>query len=285
MARVRCAAALLAALAFCGPAAARSGAAPTRLHGFILRVDEPVVHTFSRTPSFGWNPVAGARSYEFELSTSSRFTPNAIIWSADGLKTPAVSVPLSLPWISGQPYSLYAHVRAVTRRGSGPWSQPFGFNMRWTAVPAPLGPSYPGLLRWTQVPGADGYSVWLVDARKVFSTRVNMADEREYYTFHQDPSWTGTVHWRVRAERFLYGDTANGMPRVTYGPWSPVYTSTNPPMTGGPLTPLLTRSNVVSDATQTRDHERMPAFLFGGNTGLNGTPYELYRVVVSTDQD
>src|SRR5262249_43129619 len=67
--------------------------------------------------------------------------------------------------------------------------------------------------------------------------------------------------------------------------WSPVYTSTNPPMAGGPLTPLLTRSNVVSDATQTRDHERMPAFLFGGNAGLDGTPYELYRVVVSTDQD
>ncbi len=157
--------------------------------------------------------------------------------------------------------------------------------MRWTAVPTPLGPNYPGLLRWTRVPGASGYSVWLVDARKRFSTRVNMADEREYYTFHQDPSWSGVVHWRVRAERALYGETANGIPSVSYGPWSPVYTSYNPPLTAGPLAPSLTRSNVVSDASQTRDHEVMPAFLFSGTTGLDGNPYELYRVVVSTDQD
>jgi hypothetical protein len=286
MARVRCAAALLAALVFCGAAGARAtGTAPTGLHGFVLRADEPVAHTFSRTPSFGWNPVRGARSYEFELSTSSRFTPNGTVWSADGLKTPAVAVPISLPWITGQPYSLYAHVRAVTNRGAGPWSASFGFNMRWTAVPTPLGPSYPGLLRWTRVPGASGYSVWLVDARKRFSTHVNMADEREYYTFHQDPSWSGVVHWRVRAERLLYGETANGIPTVSYGPWSPVYTSYNPPVSGGPLTPSMTRTDVVSDASHTRDHEVMPAFLFSGNAALNGTPYELYRVVVATDED
>ena len=286
MARVRCAAALLAALVFCGAAGARAtGTAPTGLHGFVLRADEPIAHTFSRTPSFGWNPVRGARNYEFELSTSSRFTPNGVVWSADRLKTPAVAVPISLPWITGRPYSLYAHVRAVTSRGLGPWSAPFGFNMRWTAVPTPLGPSYPGLLRWTKVPGASSYSIWLVDAGKRFTTRLNMADEREYYTFHQDPSWTGVVHWRVRAERLLYGETANGIPTASYGPWSPVYTSHNPPVTGGPLKASLTRSEVVSDASQTRDHEVMPGFLFSGNAALNGAPYELYRVVVSTDQD
>ncbi|MGB2873955.1 MAG: hypothetical protein WBB76_00605 [Gaiellaceae bacterium] len=286
MARVRCAAALLAALALCGSAGARNtAAAPQGLHGFVLRADEPIVHTFARTPSFGWSPVAGARAYQFELATSKRFSDSGIIWSAKGLTSPAVSVPISLPWMSGQPYSLYAHARAITQKGPGPWSAAFGFNMRWPAIPTPLTPSYPGLLRWNPVPGASGYMVWLVDTGKWFTTRTNMADEREYYTFHQGASWTGVVHWRVRATRWLYGKTANGIPSVSYGPWSPVYTSTNPPFATGPLTAQATVSNVVSDAATPRVHGVMPAFLYSGNTSIWGTTHEFYRVEVFTDQD
>jgi len=251
----------------------------------MLRADEPVVHTFARTPSFGWSPVKGARKYQFELATSRSFNDNAIVWSAGNLKIPAVSVPISLPWMTGQPYSLYAHVRAITRSGAGRWSTPFGFNMRWTTVPAPLGPSYPGLLRWSAVPGASGYTVWLVDADKQFNTRTNMADEREYYSFHQDSTWTGTVHWRVRAMRLLYGNADNGIPSVSYGPWSPIYTSTNPPFTTGPLTLSSTISKVVSDKSHVRAHEVMPGFLYSGDTSIWGTDEELYRVEVFSDED
>jgi len=295
MARVRCSAALLAALALCGSAGARVSApsasrTPQQIHAFLLRADEPVVHTFSRTPSFAWSPVRGAGSYEIELATSQSFSDNSIVWSGAKLKTPAVAIPISLPWITGQPYSLYAHVRAWTKGSAGPWSTPFGFNMRWTAVPVPLGPSYPGLLRWTAVPGASAYSVWIQDPAdptktKLFWTRANMADEREFYTFHQDPSWTGTVIWRVRAERQLVGATENGLPAVSYGPWSHVYTSVNPAFATGLLRPLSTVSSVVSDAGHTRAHEVMPAFIFSGDTSLYGTTNQLYRVEVFTDQD
>ena len=285
MARVRCGVVLLVALVVCGSAQARVGAAPKGLHGFTLRADEAVVHTFARTPSFGWSPVRGARTYQFELATSRSFNDNAIIWSANGLKIPAVSVPISLPWMTGQPYSLYAHVRAVTSRGAGKWSTPFGFNMRWTTVPAPLTPSYPGLLRWSAVPGASGYTVWLIDADKQFTTRTNMADEREYYTFHQDPSWTGTVSWRVRAMRQLSGNPDNGIPTVSYGPWSPIYTSTNPAFATGPLAVQQTVSKVISDAAHVRAHEVMPAFVYSGDTSIWGNPYTLYRVEVFTDED
>jgi len=286
MARVRCAAALLAALVLCGAAEARRNTqAPTGLHAFVLRADEPVVHTFSRTPSFGWSPVRGAVGYQFELATSERFSDSGMVWSTKGLKSPAVAVPVSLPWMTGHPYSLYAHVRAITRKGAGPWSAPFGFNMRWPAVPTPLSPTYPGLLRWTPVPGASGYMIWLVDTGKWFTTRANMADEREYYTFHQDPSWTGVVHWRVRATRWLYGQTDNGIPSVSYGPWSPVYTSYNPTFATGALTADATVSSVVSNASHTRNHEIMPAFTYHGNTSIWGTTHELYRVVVFTDED
>ena len=30
---------------------------------------------------------------------------------------------------------------------------------------------------------------------------TNVADEREFYTFHQAASWLSTVHWRIRAVR------------------------------------------------------------------------------------
>jgi len=168
MACARLAAAFAAALAVALPAASAHAAgppaAPQNLHAFDLRADAAVTHTFARTPSFAWNPVTGAKSYEFELSTSRRFSDNGMVWSGKGIKSPATALPLTLPWITGSPYSLYGHVRAYTSKGVTAWSAPFGFNMRWPAVPTPLSPSYPGLLRWSTVPGASGYMVWLVDA-------------------------------------------------------------------------------------------------------------------------
>jgi len=278
-------------LALCGAAGARAAnKPPTGLHAFLLRSNEPVTHTFSRTPSFGWNPVPGARRYQFELATGPTFSDNSIVWSTKNAPAPTVAVPISLPWITGQPFSLYAHVRAVTRHGPSRWSAPFGFNMRWPAVPAPIRPDRPGLIRWTPVPGANGYSVWMQDpskpnTSKIFTTRLNMADEREYYTFHQDPAYSGVVHWRVRPVRWLYGETENGLPSVSYGPWSPIYSSYNPPFATGPLTDVATVSNVVSDATHTRQHEVMPAFVYRGNTSIWNTTQELYRVEVFTDED
>src|SRR3954452_17607893 len=155
--------ATLAVVAPAGSAPAATAAAPKSLHGFTLRADEALTHTFARTPAFAWNPVPGAVTYEFELATSKSFSDSGTIWSTKGLKTPAVAVPISLPWITGNPYSLYAHVRAITGRGAGPWSVPFGFTMRWVSAPTPL-PASPGLLRWSTVSGANGYEVWMLDA-------------------------------------------------------------------------------------------------------------------------
>ena len=118
MACARLAAAVAAALAVALPTAVAHAAAPQNLHAFTFRTDEAVTHTFARTPSFAWNPVRGAKSYDFELATSRNFSDNGIVWSTSGIKSPAAALSLSLPWITGNPYSLYAHVRAVTRRGS-----------------------------------------------------------------------------------------------------------------------------------------------------------------------
>jgi hypothetical protein len=287
----RLAAVLVSALVLVAPAAARKVVPhsqklpPGNLKAFLLRADDPAGHTFSRTPSFAWNPVPGALRYEFELASSKRFSDNGMIYSNAALKSPVASIPISLPWSTGDSYSLFAHVRAITKNGATPWSAPYGFTMRWPTVPQPLAPSYPGLIRWTPVSGANAYIVWFPDANKWFTTLTNVADEREFYTFHQDPTWTSSVRWRVRAVRWLYGQPDNGIPPVSYGPWSPVYTAYNPPFATGPLTLGGTVSDVISTPQAPQAHALMPGFVFSGNQGIFGQTEELYHVYVFTDQD
>jgi hypothetical protein len=285
---------LLALLLVSGAGAATraqssSIAAPKNLHGFLLRANEPSQDTFTRTPSFAWQPVVGANRYEFQLATARTFASGALL-ARKTTRAPALSLAIALPWITGTPYSLYARVRGLAPNGSpSAWSALFGFNMRWTSLPTPLDGA-PGLIRWTPVDGATAYQVWYLEPNKIFKSQTTVADEREYYTFHQDATWSGNVHWRIRAVRALYGvDVANkarnGLPETSYGPWSPVYTSTNTTFTHGALSGVETISDSVSTASTPTAHHVMPAFSYSGDTGLDGTPTELYRVYVATDSD
>jgi hypothetical protein len=274
-------------------AATHTAAAPNNLRGFLLRPDEPSTHVYARTPAFAWAPVHGARCYQFELGTSKTFTENSLIWSnvpyvvghhSSCPTVPALSIDTALPWFTGVPYALYAHVRAITQNGTTKWSAPFGFNVRWDSVPKPAA-SQPGLVRWSPVEGATGYQVWYTDTlNPPFSTSTNVADEREYYTFHNDPTWTASVHWRVRAVRQVFGTIPNGLPAVSYGPWSPVYTATNPAVAGGPVSLRMAVSDKVSDAKKQSAHELMPAFTYAG-TSVAGRDYSLFRIYAATDRD
>jgi len=221
--------------------AAHAASAPGDLHAFLLRANEPAaaIPTFSRTPSFSWNPVKGARRYEFQLSTSRNFTENAIVWESDSLFSPVTDVPLTLPWITGNPYSLFARVRAHVQGDATAWSSRYGFRIK--SPPAPLSLSSganpkPGMVRWTPVDGATGYEVaFLYDLAngksKKIKTATTAADLREYYTFANNLSAWGGDHipWRVRAMRRLAGKAQNHLPAVSYGPWSPTFTTDEPP--------------------------------------------------------
>jgi hypothetical protein len=200
------------------------------------------------------------------------------------IKIPAVSPNVTLPWFTGKPYALYAHVRAVTTHGSTRWSRPFGFNMRWEDAPVPQ-PARPGLVRWRPIEGATAYDVWYPDIRRSFRTRTNVADERELYTFHDDPDWWSTVRWRVRAVREVLGSIPNGLPAVSYGPWSPVYAATNPDLSRGKIELRQATSDVVTNQWTDAAHQLMPAFTFTGNQDLSGREWPLFRVYVSTDRD
>jgi hypothetical protein len=308
MVGLRLAVVCLAALAFAPSTFAHPSAAakpPYDLRAFLLRPGDLTQRDFPRTPAFAWYPVRGATHYEFQLSSGPRFRDGDIVWSNESIKGPAVSIPVALPWKTGSPFAFYARVRAITPTVSGPWSASYGFNMRWADVPqncaaaedATWGcpknaPPITGLLRWSLVEGATAYHVWFLDAGqvagtgKVIATRTNAADEREFYAFHQFNPWMTTVRWRVRAVRAVYGTLQNGLPAVSYGPWSPVYTTTNPAFTGGPMTLNSSISDVFTSATDKKlPHSLTPGFSFSGNSGLNGTAGELYRVYVASDSD
>jgi len=171
----------------------------------------------------------------------------------------------------------------------GSWSAAFGFDVTAPAPPAPL-PAPAGVLRWTPVAGAVGYDIWLIDTgNPPVTTKTNVLDEREFYTFHQASKWTGAVRWRIRAIRGDVGTSAakrlNGLPASQVGAWSPVYSSTNTAPEGGPITLGSTISDVVSDGTPGAPaHRLMPAFTWTGNQSLSGTVAELYRVYVFTDR-
>jgi hypothetical protein len=282
----------IAGTTFAG-AANRSSTSPKNLRAFLLRVDEPVAHVFPRTPAFAWAPVRGARCYQFEIGTSKSFTENSLIWSnvpyvsghhSSCPSVPAISIDTALPWFTGAPYALYAHVRALTQSGTTKWSAPFGFNVRWTSVPKPMA-SQPGLVRWTPVEGATRSQVWYQDTgTPLITTNTNVADEREYYTFHGDPTYTASVRWRVRAVRQLFGSIPNGLPAVSYGPWSPVYTATNPAVTATPLALRSAVSDTVTSGSKASAHELMPGLTWSGTT-IGDRQYSLFRPYAFTDED
>jgi hypothetical protein len=266
----------------------RPPAHPEGLRPFLVRVSEPASHSFARTPSFAWQPVRNAALYEFELATSPAFNDGSMIWSSDTLRAPAVSIPVSLPWMTGRPHALWAHVRAISPAGAASdWSEAFGFNTSWKTRPTKLpGAELPGLLQWSLVDGASAYDVWFVDAGKVIRTRTNAADEREYYAFHPTSPWPDVVRWRVRAVRKSYGTLANRLPSVSYGPWSAEFVSRNPAIADGPIMPVSALSDVTSSgADEPAPHRLTPGFTFTGNRALSGKRVELYRLYVFSDEE
>jgi hypothetical protein len=275
-----------------------AGGAPTGLHAFLLQPDEAPQPYYPRTPSFAWTPVAArGGTYDFELATSRTFDDSAVLFSYRKLRIPAVAIAHQLPWMTGAPDALWAHVRWESANGKRvtPWSTPFGFNMRWTDNDYPQQlPAPEGLIRWKPIEGATRYEVLYPDMNgaKSFQTTTNVADEREWFTFHNALAWSvwSRVHWRVRAIRYIDDKDLlrNGLPRASYGPWSATFTTVNPPQSLGTLTPTATVSDTWDKRGQPgHAHELTPGFAWApsapvvGDIGPVGS--SLYRVYVFTD--
>jgi len=271
---------------------------PGDLRAFLLRADEPVAHQYARTPAFTWAPVSQQGGhYQFELSTSPQFDDGSLVYKDNHVPVPVATVPRELPWMTGDPYALWAHVRWISSDATRAtrWSKPFGFNMQWgaTDVPRQL-PAPVGLIRWAPIDGATEYQVLYLDLHplKEFETTTNVADEREYFTFHSALGYGTAIHWRVRAVRDVasLGAPSNGLPAVSYGPWSPIFTTTNPAQNAGTVAP----SDIVADRWQkapgkAQAFDLTPAFAWQPSVpvitdGIDpGSP--LYRVYIATDRN
>lgn len=240
----------------------------------------PVTMSFTKAkdPS---SPGAGGDGASGEETIKVKIAP---------IRIPALSINLTLPWFTGKaPYALYAHVRSVTTEGASSWSTSYRFDMRWENEPVPLA-SRPGLIRWTPVDGATGYEVWYGGhgpsswLNKIVQTQTNVADQRDVYTFHPDEGWWRTVEWRVRAMRVVVGALPNGLPAVSYGPWSQRYTASNPAWTSGRIRLGAALSDELSNGLAP-PHQLMPALTWSGDQALDGRELRLFRAYVFSDKD
>lgn len=261
---------------------------PTGLHGFVGRTNEavPADHSYTDMPAFAWNPVRGAAGYEIQLATSRTFTDSTMLTDDSSVQAPVTSLQVQVPWMTGVPYALWVRVRATVGSHVTRWSAPWGFNTSWQTVPTQL-TAPRGLVRWNPVQGATGYEVWFTDIGVRIRTLTNVADEREYWTLH--PALARNVHWRVRALRYV-ANTAlpNKIPVITYGPYSPTYTSTNDTsLSNSPLvgTDAISDYDTKTDVSPKRANALTPAFAWSGTTvhGLRSNQ-NLWRVYVFSDK-
>lgn len=256
---------------------------PSALHAFVLRADEPVQpnHTYAEMPAFVWHAVPHATRYELELADNPTFSDVSVLYTDSHIAAPVASIQTQLPWMSGNPYALWVHVRAFVGNAPTTWSKPFGFNMAWQNVPEQL-PAAPGLIRWTPVEGATAYQVWFTNIGRSFMTFTNVADEREYWTLH--PSLASTIRWRVRAVRTTANPSLpSGIAITPYGPWSDPFTTLNDTkIVAGPLSNGIATSDIQSSGP----HALMPGFAWHGTNGKGPEAIgdQLWRVYVFSDR-
>ena len=265
-------------------------AAPSGLHAFVYRADEPVKadHTYALMPAFAWDAVRGASNYELQLATSKAFNDATLLYQ-ETVTAPVASIQKQVPWMTGRPYALWVRARVVKDRRTSAWSRPFGFNTAWQEVPEQRA-APDGLIRWSPVEGATAYEVWFTGVptgyQTHFTTLTNVADEREFWTFH--PHDAATIRWRVRAVRLVQtGSLPNGIEVVSHGPYSPEFlTKTTAAIAGSRIKPVAAVSDVESTASQARAHQLTPGFAWTGTVDAlgHGTGVKLWRVYVFTDK-
>ena len=211
---------------------------------------------FSRTPAFAWAPVRGATRYEFELSTSKRFrADNGLVWSS---KTPddarrRRSDLASVDHRRRRCTGMFARVAAARSRRGAPQAVQHalavGVPMQLPTSPASsAGSRSPGYVHW--------HDVWF-GASALHQSVVRRSPRQDRLDDHErrrparvlraSRAGTSVRVARPRPPR-LYGSTTNGLPAVSYGPWSAEYDSER---AGDARRPALVQpgGDAVSDAS------------------------------------
>ncbi len=152
-------------------------------------------------PAFAWQPVAGADTYEFELSADPGFNSDIVhVTTKNTRATSKVVVPNG---------NYYWRARGINADGAlGAWSPTRHLSMAWTAKPsllAPAGgatlvyPNDPVRLAWSEVPGATKYLVRLATDPALGSVVWTTGPQETAATTYTQsaPLPTGTYYWGV----------------------------------------------------------------------------------------
>ena len=268
----------------------RARRADRRCSAFLLRADEPPADRFPRTPSFAWTPYAGAAQLRLRARDEQdvRRERDRLVDHVAHDAARRCRRSRSRSRCRGSPATRTRSTRTsarTPRRGVTPLERAVRLQHALDErCPSSYRRRSPGLVRWKPVEGATSYEVWFVDAGKVITTTTNVADEREYYTFHHDPPGPAVVQLaRPRRPAALRLGCRTGC-RPSYGPWSPSTSSVNPPASRPGRSP----ARDASDTTSRRDDApRRTASRPGSSsrhTATTGSPAALFRVYVATDR-
>ena len=199
--------------------------------------------TYSRTPSFTWQPGQRCTGghYQFQIATSQSFQDATLVFKDMNVAQPAETVPRQLPWMTGEPYALWARVRWISNeRPSGDAVEqavrvqhPVGRQTRFrSSFPRPRGSSagrrstarpptrccIPTSMPAAVVPDHD--------ERRRRARVLHLPQRARIRRRSTGASARSATSGSSRARR-------NGLPAVSYGPWSPVFTTVNTPQTTG----------------------------------------------------
>jgi hypothetical protein len=159
-------------------------------------------------PAFAWAPVAGAETYDFQLSADRNFN-SPVLGRGEGsfsTRNTRATVKKTLP--NG---TYWWRVRAVSKSGdTSAWTQPRSFKKNWTAAPSSLSPA-PGFpftfptgpikLNWSPVPYAASYLFSLASDPALASIVENSGKPVETWATNYVPTFTllpsGTYYWNV----------------------------------------------------------------------------------------
>jgi large repetitive protein len=129
-----------------------------------------------QAPVFGWTPVKGAATYNFELATDPGF--NSVVYRLTGTKNTRATDPNAL---ADDAY--YWHVRAVNSTGTAsPWSDTMQFTKSWTDAPVQVSPAdgstvafpTPLILNWDKTPFAASYHLIVASDPQLTSIVLNL---------------------------------------------------------------------------------------------------------------
>jgi hypothetical protein len=119
-------------------------------------------------PAFGWSPVAGASEYEFQISADSGFNSPVFGQGKDDFRTKNTRATVVQTAPNG---TYWWRVRAIGKAGTpSAWSGSRSFTKRWGATTSLISPvdgagvvypTTPLTLRWSPVPGARKYLVYV----------------------------------------------------------------------------------------------------------------------------